>query len=420
MKIKLSDFLDYLIIYWMIAYVFIINWFALITQASLIMIFLVFLRLCQNLKKTLRLSSFYFGLIFSLIYPVFNYINLGGNQNILTENVITIITTTSLFIYVSFICKYKRQFIINFFRKQKYLFNIIMLINIPFLILQLGGNTELSGIHPKTLTNTFSSDLVSGLFGYNGTGFLTMYFCFLIVYNFALYKQGNIKQKKLFIIYNLSLIGFESFVAANSDNKALFVLAPLFLITYIVIFHIDLYKNFLRKAKLLVDYVIKGIFAIVLFFFVSQPFIGTIDQLKEMLASLNYGMSHANLAYGGAERIGTIVYALNNSSIRWTGAGIAKHTWQESYCLGFAHFGINDFGSFLCLGGLLFLILLICFMLSVYRNIFSDCITRYTFFTLTIVVLIYTQLLTALSITCSWTFFVFTVAMLHNKKIEGK
>ena len=421
MKIKKSDVLDCIIIYWMIAYVFIISWLAYITQASLIMICLITVRLFLDLKRTLRLPALYFGLFFSLVYPVWSYISVGGSQALLASNMITIITTTTLFVYMSFVCKYKRNFITRFFKKKKYVFNIYMVINIPVLVLQLGGHTELSGKHPESLTNAFSADLVSGLFGYNGTGLLTMYFCFLMLYNFVQYKCKYIKKKRIFVLYNFLLFVFISFVASNSDNKALFVLVPLFLISYLIVFRMNLYKNTLQRMKVLLRYIFKGICVFTLFVVGLQPVIGTLDLIRDIVDKLQEGLTNANVAYGSAERLGTIVFALNNPDIRWKGAGIARHAWQESYGLGFAHFGISDFGSFLCLGGIVFVLSLICFLLAVYRTVFRDKIAGYTFFTLTVIVLIYTQLMTVMSLTCSWIFLVFaTVLGCESIKNEQK
>ena len=88
MKVKKSDVLDYLIIYWMILYVFIISWFAYIKQGAMIMICLIFVRLFLDFKRTARLPAFYFGLLFCFVYPVWNYTSLGGNQVFLVSNML--------------------------------------------------------------------------------------------------------------------------------------------------------------------------------------------------------------------------------------------------------------------------------------------------------------------------------------------
>lgn len=411
MKIKKSDVLDYLIMYWMIAHVFIINWLAYITQSARVMICLIVIRLFCGLKRTIHLPALYYGLLFCIIYPGLNYIYLGGDPTILVSNMMDIITATVMLIYMAFICKYKRQFIIAFLKKNKYLFNVYMIINLPILVLQLMGHTELSGRHPESLTNVFSADLVSGLFGYNGTGFLTMYFCFLMLYNFVLRKCKYIRRRQLLAIYNLLLLGSLAFIAANSDNKTLFILLPLFLIVYLIIFKMNSYKNILQKLQSLFRSAFSGILVFTIFIIGLQPALGTIGLIHDILNKLQTGWMSANTAHGSAERLGMIAYALNNSDIRWWGAGIAKHVWKESYTFGFVHFGICDFGSFICLGGILFIVLLSCFLLAVYQSIFQDKIAGYLFLILTIVVLLYTQLLTVMSLTCSWIFLVFTSVM---------
>ena len=145
MKVKKSDVLDYLIIYWMILYVFIISWFAYIKQGAMIMICLIFVRLFLDFKRTAHLPAFYLGLLFCFVYPIWNYISLGGNLVFLASNMRTITTTTILLVYLSFMCRYRRDFITKFFKKKKFLFNVYMVLNVPILMLQLNGHTELSG-----------------------------------------------------------------------------------------------------------------------------------------------------------------------------------------------------------------------------------------------------------------------------------
>lgn len=118
MKVKKSDVLDYLIIYWMIIYVFIISWLAYIKQGAMIMICLISVRLFLDFKRTAHLPAFYLGLLFCFVYPVWNYISLGGNQVFLVSNMRTIATTTILFVYLSFMCKYRRDFITKFLKKR--------------------------------------------------------------------------------------------------------------------------------------------------------------------------------------------------------------------------------------------------------------------------------------------------------------
>ena len=138
-----------------------------------------------------------------------------------------------------------------------------------------------------------------------------------MLYNFVQYKCEYIKQKQMFVLYNILLLGFMSFVAANSDNKALFVLAPLFLIVYFIVFKMNFYRNILQKIRSLFRYIIKGLCVFAIFIVGLQPAIGTLDLISDIIEKSQSGLTNANAAYGSAERLGTIVYALNNPNIRW-------------------------------------------------------------------------------------------------------
>ena len=317
MKIKKSNILDYVILYWMIIYVFIISWLAYLSQGARILIILITVRLFTDLKRTLRLPSLYLGLLFCLAYPLWNYFCYGGNQDYITENINAIAVTTSVFIYMSFMSSYKRQFMMDFLKKNKYIFNIYMAINVPILFLQLSGHTELAGRHQASMTNTFNADLVSGLFGYNGTGLLTMYFCFLLLFNFVLYKKDVIRQKQIFIVYNILLFCIVLYVAANSDNKTLFVLVPLFFIIYLVVFQMSFYRNAIRKISILLRNVLGGVLIFALLAYATQPLLGTMDFIQDIFDKSLSGWNNADAALGSAERLGMIVYALNRSDILW-------------------------------------------------------------------------------------------------------
>ena len=114
--------------------------------------------------------------------------------------------------------------------------------------------------------------------------------------------------------------------------------------------------------------------------YATQPLLGTIDFIQDIFDKSLSGWNSADAALGSAERLGMIVYAVNRTDILWHGAGIATHLWQEAYGLGFAHFGISDFGTFLCLGGVPFIVLMILFFITVYRRVFKDNAICYTFF----------------------------------------
>ena len=110
-----------------------------------------------------------------------------------------------------------------------------------------------------------------------------MYFCFLLLYNFVLYKKKIIKEKQLFVVYNIVLSSIILYVAANSDNKALFVLAPLFFIIYLVVFQMSFYRSAIRKISILIRNVLVGMVIFTVLAYATQPLLGTIDFIQENL-----------------------------------------------------------------------------------------------------------------------------------------
>lgn len=411
MRIKKNDLLDYIILYWIIIYVFVICWLAYLKQGAFVLCVLILLRLLLDYKKSIRFVPLHMGIMISVIYPLLSYLYLGGSVEILLDNIGTIFSTSLVLIYISFICKYKRTFIIKFIRRRKLLFNGYMVLNIPILLLQLAGFTALSGRHPEALNNSFYADLVSGLFGYNGTGLLTMYFCFLFIYNLFLYQNKEIKQRKYFMIYTIVITGLIFYIAANSDNKALFILMPMFLIIYLVEMRMNVRKNILKKIRYLLKYALIAILAFTFLIIILQPVLGTGDLIRDTFTKIQNGWELSNNSYGSAERLGMIAYALNNQTIRWKGAGIGQHTWQEAYAFKFAHFGISDFGSFLCIGGITLVSLIILFMISIYKQVMHDKVSISIFLLASIVIMLYTQLFTVLSAMCSWVFFILTIVI---------
>lgn len=420
-KIKKVDLLDIIILYWMMIYVFIISWLAYINQGAMILVLLIAIRFMMDFKHVCKLKSIYVGLLFCTIYPLWNFYDKGGTYVVLNSNISTIVTNTLMFIYCLYLCKYKKDFVYDFFIKNKNIFNGYMIINLPVLVLQLMGNTALSGRHPESLSNAYSADLISGLFGYNGTGLLTMYFCFLIVYNYFLLKGKQIKHVKLFILYNFLTIGFMFYVALKSDNKGLFFLIPLCLCVYIIINKLDLSKNFLKKIKKIVSYIF--IIASVLIFgvIISQPFFNSIYFFQLALQSIKKNWLLLDNSYGSMERFGMIAYALSKEEIRWSGYGIGMYMWKTSKAMNFEHFGICDLGTFMCLGGLAFVLLLMLLVWSVYYSMFSDKIVAFILLILTAIILFYTQLFTVTSLMCSWVFWVLIVYIgsdiVNNKQL---
>lgn len=412
--------LDLAIFYWIILHVFFISWLGYLNQSESVLICLILIRLVFDFKYALRLHSLYAGFLFCVIYPLFSYIYLGGVVEKLVENVTTIFSTTLLFIYLSFICTYKRRYAYEFMLKSKHLFNGYMIINVPILLLQLSGVTNLSGRHSESIENTYFEDMISGLLGYNGTGLLAMYFSFLILYNYIWLYKDNFKKKK-FLIYNVALSLVMVIVSTKSDNKAMLILPPLFVLVFTILSLASVHQEMREKIRKIVQYMCVTTAVLAICLVVLQYWLGTVDIILDVISKMQFGWENADQAYGSAERLGIITYVLNNPKIRWIGVGLANMFWKEERGFGFAHFGISDFGSFLCLGGIFFVTLCTVFLYTVYCKIFRWKAVSTTFVTITLAVLIYTQMFTTLSISISWFFISISIAMgLELNGTKGK
>ena len=411
MKVNKGNLLDLVILYWIIIHVFIISWLGYLVQSQCVLIFLICLRFISDIRRIIRLQTLYIGLFTSIVYPLISYSCQGGYQEILLDNVVNILSTTLLFSYLSYISVNKRDFAYDFLLKNKYLFNGYMILNIPVILLQLCGVTSLSGRHPQSMENLYREDMISGMFGYNGTGLLTMYFCFLMLYNLILVQKKHIKRKNLFAAYNVILFLFMIFVATKSDNKSMILLLPIFIVTYIILFQLSISKSFIRKVKKIFKYSFLSIVFLGLFGGALHYWFGIGEIIYDVFDKIKYGWENTNHAHGSAERLGMISYALSEPKIRWYGMGIANLRWKEERGLGFAHFGISDLGSFICLGGLFFVLIILLLWFAVYRKAFRDKVACYIFMLLTVVVLTYTQLMTILSLSVSWFFIVLSIEM---------
>lgn len=73
--------------------------------------------------------------------------------------------------------------------------------------------------------NTFTPDLMSGLFGYEGTAQFGLYSIFVLIYDMYMLKYSKYKIENKYIRYIIDFILFISIVISSSmnDNKANYI-----------------------------------------------------------------------------------------------------------------------------------------------------------------------------------------------------
>jgi hypothetical protein len=126
--------------------------------------------------------------------------------------------------------------------------NVYMLVNIPVLLMQLNDHFELSGRHLEQYTNNFKPDLISGLFGYNGTPMLGAFSAFFFIYCLWYYRKCiKKKNKAIFLVYYFVMLAFYLYISIPNDNKGFFLQIG---ISY-VIYYLSIQNNYTRiKEKL--------------------------------------------------------------------------------------------------------------------------------------------------------------------------
>ena len=277
-----------------------------------------------------------------------------------------------------------------------------MVINIPVIILELNDHLYLAGRHSASVTNTFKPDLISGLFGFNGTPMLAMFSCFFFIYDLWYYRNILNKRRKIpFLIYYFSMLAFVLYVSIPSDNKGLYIELAISFLIYLTAIpggYAKVIERIKKRAKLLIILLIVFVVVIITYMYYS-PFTYAVDQITYVL---NKGYTMKSSGTGSAERFGIIYYFFSSNINKLTGAGIGTMEWKAENGFGFELFGQNDLGSFLVLGGVLFLIVIFCSFIYVWQKSNGSIKLTFLEFAFFLFLMIYTQPFTTTSIMISF------------------
>lgn len=374
-KFKKKDILDYIIIFMIILYVFILNWFnvQITSMIGILIVISWFLNFKSRITKTD--FSIVWSLVFIFLYSVFNYVIKGGSITVFSENLSRVFLRLLIFVYFGLLLCYKSEFIKKFVMSLFPIFNIYAIINIPITILQFTGHYELAA-YGMNLTNYMKEDMISGLFGLYGTPYMALYYSFLFIYNnYYISKNTHNRTSKYIIlrIYNAVLLIYMTILSLTNDNKGFFIV---FVIFNSVFYVLKLLNKTSKKS--LIDrivYILKKsiiviIFAVVIFV-VAYNFTALKEVIDAYLKIIELA-TRTKINAGSSERFHMILETLRNADMRWTGVGIGKYGWKQSGALGYLHFGQSDFGSCMCLGGLIFTVLIFYNVYIVLNKIFSD------------------------------------------------
>lgn len=407
LRIKRKDFLDFFIMSLLILEVMIIRWLNLVGGFNMLMIALLLMRYLCHLKRTVKDKSawMYIAIIF---YFFFNFYSLGGDYYTLFKNIFECASPLLIMLYFGRLMEEKARFLLGFFNGLFWPLNIYIVLNIPIIFLQMSGQYWLAGI--TSHMHMYHVDLISGLLGFNGTPVLALFSAFVIIYNnyYSMYCTASC-YKKIIRAYNSLLLLCFSVISLFNDNKGFYLIMLMYILIYTFqcIEVKNTYKEFLvRVWRRTIQFLFFAILivgsVIVLYAFTD---IGT--QIDKIVREFQIALLYGNKAEGSSERISMILYSLSSSN--WSmGYGVGNYTWTTPYAFGFMHYGQSDVGTFMCLGGVIFIFLLSVLVLLMLQKVFRSRFFSVIMLCMFAVIGIYTQVFTVTSIMVCTMLFVAT------------
>ena len=231
------------------------------------------------------------------------------------------------------------------------LLNAVYVINLYVLSRQIQG----TGFMIKSswlAQNSYYKDQCSGIFGFNSTHSCGLFSIFMLLLNLhCLSFCRNKIQRLLFSAYTLLTEAVMIYCAAHSDNMALYVLTPFFLVLYYYLSGrevgiITFIRNHYKQLILITVICVLASMALLSNAAVSD-FAGKIyDRIYRTIFFNEIGVKGSN------ERLAIIAEALS-APFGWLfGYGIGEHPWKGLDILGYRHFGLSSIGSTIYLCGI--------------------------------------------------------------------
>ncbi len=369
-RIKINEVLDFILLYLLLFQVMFFRWLGMTGYINKIIMLLIVCSMVANIYTYWRIGAIP-SLILIIFYFIWSYFYFGGSDYIIINNLKEISPPLLIMFYLSFIILYKKKLLEKFYNNILIILNLYMIVNIPVMLLQLSGNYWLSGI--TTQTNSFSQDMISGLLGFNGVPMLTIFSIFVIIYNnqYSMRLRGN--ARIIFKAYNIFLLAFQMIISLYNDNKGFYLIIVLMFALYKIFEKIYDGTNYRMLSKIrnkilnqkTIFLLILLIF-LILFAYYLTPFGQSIN---DMIYEFNLGINKQNAVQGSSERFGIIALVLSTPALVNFGAGLAMYTWTTPFTLGFPHFGQSDFGSFIALGGVCFVLILFVIFFLLFKKV---------------------------------------------------
>ncbi len=239
--------------------------------------------------------------------------------------------------------------------------NIWIVVNYIVVYIQLNYHTLVAvnntGYTEATNYTVFWWDAAAGLFIFCGTHVLCLYTVFVIIYDFWYMRRLSTMKGKLGLsLWIAILIIVSLYTATLNENKALFLLLPIYLLA-LAIPKLRLEKEANNIVGVIVGAAFVIIASVVLFSsdavwkFLDENVISLVDKMSQ-------NVFVGSDASGSYERVAMIGYAATNSETWAFGTGIGAHSLHGAGYLGFQHFGQSDLGTIPIICGIWFELLI--------------------------------------------------------------
>lgn len=281
-----------------------------------------------------------------------------------------------------------------------FLLNCFAITNIIIIQLQINGIPLFINYN----SNIFSYyDQIDGMFGLNGTPNWSLFFSFLIIYNYTFF----IKEKRIFVII-LTILEIIPTVlqSLHNDNKGIFTCLSIsfFILLY---FYVNYYGSVKKK-------VIRSFVVITVFFIVILLLFNSNGNVSNFIRVNVLGYILMPFGYTGEidrmhqnERWDTFIYAIQNFNGLSFGMGIG---WNARV-YNIAHFGISELSNKTGFGGLIYYFL---WIFSATFMFMKSNIKKYIIVLIWIILSIYTQVFWGYQLTILSTIYVSSICYLLN------
>ena len=389
----------------MVLQVLILRWAGLTALVNCLINLLVILCFCKSYKKIVKRPILFVFVLISM-YFAFNYMVMRGHQIIVIKNYYQFLSPFMVMLFFAYIMIYEPLFLKNYIYKIKRLTNAFMFLNIPIIILEWQGFTRLASL--RSFSNSLHVDLISGLFGANGTPMLAVFSAFAVVLNIHSSKYyRRVNQRRKSAIISFVFIVIYSFVSFINDNKGFFIVLASFLLCYYII-GIDISsKSVFAFLKRVWKYIVLFLLIISL----AYRFTPLYKYINAIIHEIQIGYYKSNLVQGSNERIGMISYIVQQPEFRNFGYGFGYSSWTNPMTFGFIHYGQSDVGTFMCLGGIAFIALLFLCIYILFKKIFINPVSTICVLIVFAVLGIYSQVFTVTSLMISTMLF-FSVSLI--------